>query len=232
MKLGIFTDSHYSTAKVTCRNRFNSESLYKIEKAMQYFQAEKCDLVICLGDLIDREKEHAQEVLNLQKVASIFHASSLKVVVVMGNHDAFAFEEDEFYAILGDNCRPQDICIEENHLLFLDACYYKTGIHYKPGDEDWTNTYFPKLDLLENTLSTLTRNIYLFIHQNLDPAICLNHRLFNADKLCTMIEKNGNVRAVYQGHYHPGMKSEYNGIQYITFPAMCENEDAYYIIEK
>ena len=35
MKLGIFTDSHYSSQEVTCGNRYNSRSLEKIRKAMK-----------------------------------------------------------------------------------------------------------------------------------------------------------------------------------------------------
>ena len=33
MKIGIFTDSHFSSAEVTCGNRYNSRSLEKIRRA-------------------------------------------------------------------------------------------------------------------------------------------------------------------------------------------------------
>lgn len=148
----------------------------------------------------------------------------------MGNHDAFRFETAEFYHILGEQYRPQLTSVEENHFLFLDACYFKTGMHYMPGDEDWTDTYFPHTNELERTLAALNGNIYIFLHQNIDPAVCPLHRLYNATELCSIIRQHSNVRAVYQGHYHPGMKSEYDGIPYITLPAMCENTDAYYVI--
>ena len=36
MKLGIFTDSHYSSATVSCTVRYNSKSLTKIKKATKY----------------------------------------------------------------------------------------------------------------------------------------------------------------------------------------------------
>lgn len=55
MKLGIFTDSYYSTAEVTCGKRYNNKSLEKIQEAYKHFQTEKCDFVICLGDFIDKE---------------------------------------------------------------------------------------------------------------------------------------------------------------------------------
>ena len=68
MKMGLFTDSHYSSAEMTCGNRYNSKSLYKIKKAFEYFQNEKCDLVVCLGDLIDKEDDHKKEVKNLKEI--------------------------------------------------------------------------------------------------------------------------------------------------------------------
>ena len=57
MKLGIFADPHYSSALLTCGRRYNSRSLAKIEAALARFAAERCDLVVCLGDLIDREDD-------------------------------------------------------------------------------------------------------------------------------------------------------------------------------
>ena len=101
MKLGIFTDSHYSSQEITCGNRYNSRSLEKIKQAYCYFEEEKCDLVICLGDLTDKESTHEKEVENLSKIAQIISNSPLKTVCLMGNHDAFALCENEFYDILG-----------------------------------------------------------------------------------------------------------------------------------
>lgn len=232
MKLGIFTDSHYSTEKITCNKRYNSESLQKIREAFEYFQMQNCDLVICLGDLIDREKEHEQEIINLHKVADLIKEYRLEIVVIMGNHDAFSFEKDEFYGILGENCRPVNCCIEGKSLLFIDACYFKSGKHYGPGDKDWTDTFYPDSTKLQQDLSEVKDEAYLFMHQNIDPILPENHKLFNAKELFDIIEQSKKVRAVYQGHYHPGKSSEYNGIEYITYPAMCENHNAYYIVEK
>ena len=72
---------------------------------------------------------------------------------------------------------------------------------------------------------------YIFMHQNLDPAVKANHRLFNADKIFDLIDESKVVRAVFQGHYHAGKESVYNGIRYIALPAMCENEQAYWVFE-
>lgn len=231
MKIGIFTDSHYSSAELTCGKRYNSKSLKKIEDAFSYFYEKACDLVICLGDLIDREDEHIKEIENLKNIAAVSKDSGIQMYCIMGNHDAFAFTVDEFYEILGNDCRPRKITISEKTLLFLDACYFKSGRHYEPGDTDWTDTYLPDIAKLKILLDESDRNTYIFMHQNIDSNIITNHRLSNDVEVREILENSGKVKEVYQGHYHPGMISEHNGIRYITFPSMCENENAYFIIE-
>ena len=85
MKIGIFTDSHYSSQEVTCSVRYNSKSLEKIKAAYSHFEKEQCDLVICLGDLIDHEDSHQKEIENLTKVAKVIKNSAVKTVCLMGN---------------------------------------------------------------------------------------------------------------------------------------------------
>ena len=104
-------------------------------------------------------------------------------------------------------------------------------MHYAPGDSDWTDTYYPYEEQLRQTLNSLTGDIYLFMHQNVDPGIRADHRLSNDDAIRAIIETSGKVRTVYQGHYHPGYQSENHGIPYITLPAMCEGDDRITIID-
>ena len=231
LKIGVFTDSHFSSKEVTCGNRYNNLSLKKINAAFKYFLEEKCDLVICLGDLIDKEDEHTKEIDNLKKISEDLSKYHLRTYVLMGNHDAFAFDEDEFYDILGEQYRPVNEYACNKNLIFIDACYFKNGNHYRRGDSDWTDTYYPKTNELETLLTDVTGNTYIFMHQNIDPAIREDHRLFNADDVRVILEKSNKVKMVIQGHYHPGHKSEFNKILYVAYPAMCENESAYYVME-
>ncbi len=230
MRLGIFTDSHYSSQEVTCGNRYNNKSLIKIQQAYRYFEQNKCDLVICLGDLIDKEPSHEKEVENLKEVANIIKESPIKTVCLMGNHDAFAFTEVEFYAILGD-CKPEPIKVANKKLLFLDACCFKNGNHYLPGDSDWKDTFYPYVDDLKKQINEASGDVYIFMHQNIDPNIREDHRLHNYETINNILMQSGKVKTAYQGHYHKGNKSIHNGIQYVTFPAMCENEKAYFVEE-
>lgn len=233
MKIGIFTDAHYSSRKISCGRRFNSLSLRKIEAAYSYFQKEQCELVICLGDLIDREDEHIKEINNLKSIAEIITKSNIPSMCLMGNHDGFLFTRDEFYEIMHE-CNPSNLVINGATLIFLDACYYTNGKHYAPeGERDWTNAFLPDHEkkVLEEMLRVAGGDVYIFMHQNIDSQVEKRHRIANAEEICQIIENEGNVKKVFQGHYHPGMKTNHRGIDYITLPAMCENESAYYVIE-
>lgn len=45
------------------------------------------------------------------------------------------------------------------------------------------------------------------------------------------IASSGVVHTVFQGHYHPGATSRYHGTDYLTLPAMCENEGCHFVFE-
>ncbi|MBQ7637349.1 MAG: metallophosphoesterase [Clostridia bacterium] len=231
MRLGIYADPHYSSQALTCSVRFNSRSLDKIREAYRFFEREKCDLCVCLGDLIDKEKEHSLEIENLKKVSDIIGSSSVPTVCLMGNHDAFAFTKEEFYDILGWGTLPLDRNEKGKSLVFLDACYFKSGARYMPGDTDWTDTYCPFEEKLREDVSFATGDVYVFVHQNLDPAVEKRHLVSNAESINGILFGSQKVKAVFQGHYHPGCRNVYNGIRYVTFPAMCESDGAYFIEE-
>ncbi len=230
MKIGIYTDSHYSTKTLSCGCRYNSLSLRKIKEAYAHFEKEKCALVVCLGDLIDVEKTKEQVLYNLKEVSEVVRSSPIPTVCLMGNHDAFALTEEEFYGTLGIPA-VSELRLEGRRLFFLDACFFRSGRHYAPGDSDWTNTYYPDAEGFKERLSSERVDTYVFVHQSIDPDIEENHRIYNADALMQIIRESGTVKAVYQGHYHAGLSSEHDGIPYVTLPAMCQNEGAFWVIE-
>jgi len=45
-----------------------------------------------------------------------------------------------------------------------------------------------------------------------------------------ILQDSGKVRKVLQGHYHPGHCSVHQGIEYRTFPALCEQGAAWEIL--
>lgn len=233
MKLGLYSDTHYSSAECTCGCRYNSRSLEKMKEAYRIFAEAGCDLVICLGDLTDTEDTYEKECANLRACAAVMDASAVPTLCVMGNHDAFVFEPEDFYGRLGEAHRPQTVQTAGVTLLFLDACYYRNGVHYGPGGGDWTDTFYPNAEALRETLAQAAGDVYVFLHQNIDARVPNDHRLYNADRLCQILAESGRVRGVVQGHYHVGACNRVGEITYLTLPAMCEHDtrDAVVIME-
>ena len=231
MKIGLFSDSHYSSALLTCGVRYNSLSLDKIRNGYEEFSRCGCDLVICLGDLTDSEEDHLEETRRLGEIADIMSAFPFPTLCLMGNHDAFTFTEEEFYSVLGEDKRPRRIDTEDKVLMFIDGCYFSCGKRYSPGDKNWRDTYFPFRDRLEKELTEADKEVILFSHQNIDLSAPSDHRMSNAEELNGIIAASGKVSAVYQGHYHKGLRSRSSGIDFITLPAVCENENAFFVIE-
>ena len=52
-----------------------------------------------------------------------------------------------------------------------------------------------------------------------------DHVIINRKEVIELFEKSGKVKAVFCGHYHDGDFSERNGIQYITFRAICTGDE-------
>ena len=230
MKIGLFSDPHYSSQELTGGNRRNNRSLDKMRAALKHFEAAGCDRVICLGDLTDTEDTKQKEIANMGEIAALFSDFSMPIHVIMGNHDAYVFEPTEFYALLG-GCEPMDIHQEGKHLLFLDANYTAQGVKYTPHGFHWDDVGLPNPGGLREELAALDGDVYIFMHQNVDPAIpAADHRLANADEVCAIIEDSGKVKAVYQGHFHWGNRSSRNGVEYITLPAMAVYEENICII--
>lgn len=231
MKLGLFTDSHYCSKELVMGNRYPVQSLRKIRQAMDAFRQEKCDLVICLGDVIDSEPTRAQEEDNLRAVAQILRESGIPTVVLMGNHDADVFTQDEFYAILGESCRPRDFSADGKRFVFVDGCYSSDGSHYEPGKVRWYDSCYPYPGELADRLAEAHEPVHLFMHQIILPDVSEKHMLCNAEQVRSVLAASGKVRRVYHGHYHLGYRGSCEGIEYLIPPAVCMHEEAHCIEE-
>lgn len=225
MRIGLFSDSHYSSQEITNQTRRPRLSYAKIQEAMEHFR--DVDLVICLGDLVDHSGERMENERRLQEIAALIHSYSIPFYSLMGNHDCDMFTSEEFDRLAGGCIPPFCVGLEEKTLIFLNANYTRSGSAYVPGDVDWTDTAVPtdQVDALRCILdSEETKDAYVFVHQNLDPDVQWQHIIGNAAEIREILSKSAKVRRVVQGHYHPGHDNLIDGIEYHTLRAMCEGE--------
>ena len=230
MKIGLFADAHYSSQEITCGVRRNNLSLRKLRDAYAYFAEHACSLCVSLGDLIDKNDSHAEDVRRLTEVSRVIAASGIETVCVMGNHDAFTFGKEEYYGILGGS-EPADRAVDGVRLMFPETCFFENGERYSPAGGDWKDCFMPEEKAFLSRLYGSAAPAAVFLHHNIDPAVPQSHRLANADSLFKGIGDSGRVRTVFQGHYHPGARSRYAEVRYVTLPAVCENENAFFIVD-
>ncbi len=232
MKVGLFADPHYCSREISCTNRRPSLSMGKLGIALREFYRQKTELIICLGDLVDSD-ENKPDIDNLSEISGLIHRCGIECYCCMGNHDAFLFDKKSFEDISGIKAAPLVIKREGKALILLNANYLSSGAAYNAANIDWTDSNIPdeQLSWLKKTLICCTEpEIYVFLHQNLDPAVEKNHIIKNATEVRNIFARDGRVRAVYQGHYHPGAFNIYDNIRYITLKAMCEGYDNHYMV--
>lgn len=225
MKLGLFTDAHYSSIS-------GPKVLNRIEKAFAAFEREMCDQVVFLGDLLHDDVDHETEIENLKAIRAVFDRFSGTVTVVIGNHDTNLFTKEEFYRLLGDQYRPRTRETDGKLLLFIDGCYFQTGEEYRPGHTGGVDTWYPYTELLRQQLEQWPgQDAYIFTHQVLDLSSGGVQRIINAAWIRKILEESGKVRGVFEGHSHKLVESDINGIHYTTLPALHDDENAYRILE-
>jgi DNA repair exonuclease SbcCD nuclease subunit len=229
MKIGLFTDSHYSDKKASSE-RLHSLSYEKIKEAMVYFKEQDADLVICLGDLTDDCIDVCDNPRALKDLSLMINSFGIKFYSLMGNHDCQSFSKEEFIALTDGAYPPFKIETEKSVLIFLDCNYNDNGKKYEVGKVDWTNTYLPndQLSMLEEAIKT-NKDVYIFSHQSIDSEVEENHIVHNADKIREVI-KQTTTKMVIQGHFHPGHDTIIDGVKYHTLKAMCEGKENFYEI--
>ena len=233
MKIGLFADPHYATLEKSCGRRRPTLSYGKIEEAMQAFEG--TDLVVCLGDLVDDCGTREENVIELKRVCELIRSFGIPFVLVLGNHDYYNFTREEMEELCDYPVSPLSQRYGDKLLIFLDANYREDGRVYAPHDVEWTNAAIPtqQKEWLARTMAESdAREIYVFIHENLDDGVEARHIIRNASEIRAMLAADGRVRGVYQGHYHRGHSAVIDGIPYETLSAMCEGEEnSYRIIE-
>ena len=108
----------------------------------------------------------------------------------------------------------------------LDACFTSEGKPYGRKNSKWHDANIPAVELewLEADLQATDLPVVVFAHQRLD--VSTAHGVKNNASVRKILEANGNVLAVFQGHSHKNDLKEIGGIHYCTLVAMVEGSGA------
>ena len=221
--IGLFTDPHY--APIQYMDRYCVDSLAKMADCVARFNTAEVGLMIGLGDLVDKADTKDDERRYLQQAGAVLADFRGERRLVLGNHDVTTLSKAEFLADCGipgaEAYGSFDYC--GLHVVILDSLCHEDGSDCDSGDFEWNHCWVSQaqLDWLAADLAAAgDRMTLVFCHVNLEDDGDESHRLENAAEVRAVLEAAGTVRAVFQGHYHPGRLATVNGIPYVTLRAM------------
>lgn len=230
VRFGVITDLHYSRRE-SYGHRFFSQTLEKLERAMEVFTQSNLDFLIELGDFKDQDSQPQRESTlgYLKEIEKAFQVFPGPTYHVLGNHDTDSISKEDFLAYTSnfgkaDKKTYYSFLVKGVKFIVLDANYNEDGTPYNCGNYTWTETYIPQeeIEWLRDELKGNKYPTLVFIHQMLDSfsdidnALCVN----NAEEIVSVLEESGNVFSVFQGHHHAGHYSFRNNIHYWTMKGM------------
>ncbi len=221
VRVGMMTDLHHAD-KDAAGNRFYRETLGKLEEAAGYFQSNRPDVLVELGDLIDAADSVETEQRYLSTINRPFSAIATDRHYVLGNHCVDTLTKEEFLAGVERERSYYSFDRSGIHFVVLDSCFRSDGVAYGRRNFQWTDPNIPpqELEWLKDDLQSNKKPVVVFAHQRLDVAD--SHGVKNAAEVRSILENSGNVTAVFQGHSHKNDLRLTEGIFYCTLVAMIE----------
>ncbi len=231
LRFGLVADAHFARRE-TMWARYYGQSKAKLNDAVNIFNKSNLEFVLELGDFKDEgnppgREETIEFLVEIEDVLSRFRGP---VYHVLGNHDMDSISKDDFLQNIKNHGQARAksyYSFTDNGLKFivLDANFNEDGSDYNSGNFDWTYSRIPdaQKEWLQNELND-DLPVIVFTHQLLDSfsGVSETHCIDNAPEVVEILEKNNNVLAVFQGHYHHGNYSFRKGIHYYTMKAMVE----------
>jgi manganese-dependent ADP-ribose/CDP-alcohol diphosphatase len=240
LKIGLVADPQYAD-KPTKGKRYYSESLLKLEEAIDTFNYEDVDFVQNLGDIIEVEWA------SYDSIMPIYHKlkPGIENYQLLGNHD-FSIDKTRMKNLLEKLSMPSYYySYVKNGWRFIvldatDYSYYSNSLHNH--DTNQIDSYYENtieksnhyrwnsaigmeqqkwLEEQLNSAKTLNQKVILFSHLPLRPKGNI-HNLWNDHEIISLIENSSNVVAFINGHNHSGDYIFKNGVHYITIFGMVD----------
>ena len=186
--------------------------------------AMEADMICHTGDLVDL---HWRGVEPVAKAIADINAPCGNFFVI-GNHDVATLTKDEFLRECGaTHPAYYSFDVGNVHFAVLDGNCHRDGNDFSAGNFAWDDAWVSAAQLewlAQDLAESCDRKSIVFCHENLDHRLWNGeldpHILRNADQVRGVLETAGNVRAVIQAHYHPGLQTTMNGIDYLGLRAM------------
>ncbi|MDX2415130.1 MAG: metallophosphoesterase [Bacteroidales bacterium] len=246
--IGLMADIQYCDCD-SSGTRFYSNSLEKLEQAINEFNKHSLDFVVSLGDLIDRDYS------SYNKVLPIINSSNAKVKHVIGNHDNEVAEEYKdsvflrlktvkgyysfsqkgyrFIVLNSFDLNTKSLNTEKR----LEAKYLIKNINDQNGinGHQWNGGVGKKQKLwfIDELVDAADSNqkVVIFSHHPVWPQSSLN--ILNYLEMLEVINNFNNIICWFAGHKHEGGYGNINKTHFVNMRGMVETktENAFAIVE-
>lgn len=227
---GIVTDIHFAEIP-NSGTRTYSQSLVKLKECVDTMNKYKVSFLVELGDFKDKSQPvDEQKTLGfLKQVEEVFSRFNGPRYHVLGNHDEDCISKEQFLSIADNSGITNGKSYYSYksggfHFVVLDANYDSVGNDFDHGQYNWGDPNIPEHEIkwLKEDLNKSKEPVIVFIHQLLDGNE--TYQVKNAKQVREILENSGNVKCVFQGHFHEGNYSEINGIHYYTLRSLVSGK--------
>jgi len=146
---------------------------------------------------------------------------------VIGNHDVYNLDKTQYLEVLEMDATYHSFDTGSYHFVVLDVQYAEDGTNLA---HTYTGVagFVPEIELewLRADLQASEQPTIVFVHQMLDDFIEEWGRptVLNQVELQQLFAEDGDVIAVFQGHDHDNVHNVIDGIHYVTFEAMVDQD--------
>ena len=173
---GIVADVHYADTAPSGVRHYR-ESMVKMAECVRLMNDKKVRFLVELGDLKDEGKPAPERssLEYLEAIEEAFGQFTGNRYHVLGNRDLDGISKEQFLSRVENTgiareSKYYSFDSKGLHFIVLDANYQVDGSDYNRGDFNWTDTNIPsrELDWLEKDLASTSRQVIVFVHQQLD----------------------------------------------------------------
>jgi 3',5'-cyclic AMP phosphodiesterase CpdA len=223
-----FADKANNGAETSTANRCYRGSPAKMDSAVAFFNRQSPAFLLILGDYVDGYGTTVSDSTKTMADLDTMNARTGKfqgdVYLVLGNHEQTSLNKANIHHKSVSKIKQNYYSFDVGpiHFVVLDGNYKANGEDYTRNNAwVWTDTWIHEAQrnwLIADLQAAGQKPTIVSIHQNLHNAD--DYSVENSAAIRTILETNGNVTHVFQGHRHEGSYARVNGIHYVTFQAM------------
>lgn len=237
LHVGIFTDLHAHDTDSPAEHKVMTDYAERLQACVDAMNAWPADLVIELGDFVNGNFVMGAPIGDparipgiLAQADAIYSGLDAPRYYVLGNHDVYDLSKDEFIAGSGADATYESFDRGAYHFVILDAQYNKKGADLSHAG--WVvqgNIPAPELDWLKQDLAATDKPTIVCVHQRLDVDYDLlsgGPEILDNAAVKQVLVDSGVVIAVFQGHDHENAHSLIDGIHYVEFDQLADEEES------